>query len=156
MSELGGLPASTWDQIETVLARFPMLLWVKLYGSRAMGKQRPGSDVDLAFSSAEDCSAALAGALEELPIPYKVDVTHWESLSHAGLRRQIDVDVHQGQHRRDPAIQTIGLSAGCRSRIVKRALMADQAARTSTGTRLKAGVPLRGSQMGRISTLASG
>ena len=86
-----GLPEQTLSDIQRCLhERFPQLHWVKLYGSRAMGRQRPGSDVDLAFSSVEDCSAALAGALEELPIPYKVDVTHWESLSHAGLRRHID------------------------------------------------------------------
>jgi predicted nucleotidyltransferase len=90
MNELGDLPPCTWEQIDTVLARFPRLRWVKLYGSRAMGCQRPASDIDLAFSSPEDCSAALAGAFEELPIPYKVDVTHWESLSHAGLRRHIE------------------------------------------------------------------
>jgi len=89
MSELGDLPAGTWTQIDTVLARFPRLLWVKLYGSRAIGRQRRGSDIDLAFSSADDCSGALAGAFDELPIPYKVDVTHWESLSHEGLRRHI-------------------------------------------------------------------
>jgi uncharacterized protein len=90
MSELGGLPANTWTQINAVLARFPSLRWVKLYGSRAMGRQRPGSDIDLAFSSPQDCSAALAGAFDELPIPYKVDVTHWESLAHEGLREHID------------------------------------------------------------------
>jgi predicted nucleotidyltransferase len=89
MSELGDLPAGTWTQIDTVLARFPRLRWVKLYGSRAIGRQRRGSDIDLAFSSADDCSGALAGAFDELPIPYKVDVTHWESLSHEGLRRHI-------------------------------------------------------------------
>jgi len=90
MSELGDLPPGTWEQIETALERFPSLRWVKLYGSRAMGRQRPASDIDLAFSSPDDCSAALAGAFDELPIPYKVDVTHWESLSHAGLRRHIE------------------------------------------------------------------
>jgi predicted nucleotidyltransferase len=90
MSGLGDLPAATWEQIDTVLARFPRLRWVKLYGSRAMGRQRRASDIDLAFSSPDDCSAALAGSFDELPIPYKVDVTHWESLAHEGLRRHID------------------------------------------------------------------
>ena len=42
-----------------------------------LGRQRPGSDIDLAFSSVEDCSAELAAAFEELPTPYRVDVTHW-------------------------------------------------------------------------------
>ena len=87
---LGGLPPATLEQIRSVLQRFPSIRWVKLYGSRAMGRQRPGSDIDLAFSSPDDCSAALAGAFDELPIPYKVDVTHWESLEHEGLRRHIE------------------------------------------------------------------
>ena len=87
--KLGGLPASTCEQIGAVLRRFPQIRWVKLYGSRALGRERPGSDIDLAFSAAEDCSAALAGALDDLPIPYTVDVTHWESLHHAGLRQHI-------------------------------------------------------------------
>lgn len=62
---------------------------MKLYGSRALGRERPGSDIDLAFSAPVDCSASLAGTLEELPIPYRVDVTHWESLRHDGLRCHI-------------------------------------------------------------------
>lgn len=87
--ERGGLPPRTLAEITTVLRRFPEIRWVKLYGSRALGRQRPGSDIDLAFSAPLDCSAALAGAFEELPIPYLVDVTHWESLRHEGLRRHI-------------------------------------------------------------------
>jgi predicted nucleotidyltransferase len=89
MPELGGLPARTIEQIDGVLRLFPEIRWVKLYGSRAIGRHRPGSDIDLAFSAPHDCSAALAGALEELPTPYLVDLTHWESLRHEGLRRHI-------------------------------------------------------------------
>jgi predicted nucleotidyltransferase len=89
ISALGGLPPRTVEQINSVLRRFPEIRWVKLYGSRAMGRHRPGSDIDLAFSAPHDCSAALAGALEDLPTPYLVDVTHWESLQHEGLRRHI-------------------------------------------------------------------
>lgn len=87
--DLGGLPSRTVSEISAALQRFPQIRWVKLYGSRALGRQRPGSDIDLAFSAPDDCSASLAGALEELPIPYLVDVTHWESLRHEGLRRHI-------------------------------------------------------------------
>jgi len=70
--------------------QFPQIRWLKLYGSRALGRQRPGSDIDLAFSSPGDCSAALAAAFDELPTPYRVDVTHWESLRHQGLRDHIE------------------------------------------------------------------
>jgi hypothetical protein len=62
---------------------------VKLHGSRALGRQRPGSDINLAFSAPQDCRAALAGALEDLPIPYLVNVTHWDSLRHKGLHHHI-------------------------------------------------------------------
>jgi len=86
---LGGLPARTQNEITAVLRRFPDIRWVKLYGSRALGRQRPGSDIDLAFSAPIDHIAALAGALEELPTPYLFDVTDWGSLRHEGLRRHI-------------------------------------------------------------------
>ena len=86
---LGGLPERTLQEIASVLRQFPDIRWVKLYGSRALGRHRPGSDIDLAFSSEEDCSAELAAAFEELPTPYLVDVTHWESLRHEGLRDHI-------------------------------------------------------------------
>jgi predicted nucleotidyltransferase len=88
--DLGGLPPQTLAQIQAVLVSFPQIRWLKLYGSRAMGNYRPGSDIDLAFSSPVDCTAQLAGAFEELPIPYLVDVTHWESLAHDGLRQHIE------------------------------------------------------------------
>ena len=89
-SALGGLPPQTLAQIQAVLQAFPQIRWLKLYGSRAMGNYRPGSDIDLAFSSPVDYTAQLAGAFEELPIPYLVDVTHWESLAHDGLRQHIE------------------------------------------------------------------
>ena len=85
-----GLPERTVKEIRRCLHdRFPGLHWVKLYGSRAMGRHWRGSDIDLAFSADEDCSAALQAALDALPTPYLFDVTHWESLHHEGLRDHI-------------------------------------------------------------------
>jgi len=63
--------------------------WLNLYGSRALGRQRPGSDSDLAFSSEKECSAEMSAAFDELPAPYLVDVTHWQTLQHEGLRNPI-------------------------------------------------------------------
>ena len=85
-----GLSEGTVAEIRACLQRFPQLSWVKLYGSRAMARHRPGSDIDLAFSSPQDCSAALLAALDALPTPYRFDVTHWESLHHAPLRAHIE------------------------------------------------------------------
>jgi len=85
-----GLPEGSVAEISRCLReQFPQLNWVKLYGSRAMGRQWSGSDIDLAFSADQDCSAALREALDQLPTPYLFDVTHWESLRHQGLREHI-------------------------------------------------------------------
>jgi predicted nucleotidyltransferase len=86
-----GLPERTLHEIQRCLhERFPQLRWVKLYGSRAMGRHWRGSDIDLAFSADENCSTALLEALDQLPTPYRFDVTHWESLQHSGLRQHIE------------------------------------------------------------------
>ncbi len=85
-----GLPERTVTEISQCLQEhFPQLHWLKLYGSRAMGRHWQGSDIDLAFSADEDCSAALHEALDQPPTPYLFDVTHWESLRHQGLRDHI-------------------------------------------------------------------
>ena len=85
-----GIPERSVAEIRTCLKSFPQIHWLKLYGSRAMGKHWAGSDIDLAYSADEDCSAALREALDQLPTPYLFDVTHWESLRYAPLREHIE------------------------------------------------------------------
>ena len=85
-----GIPERTVAEIRSCLKSFPQIHWLKLYGSRAMGRHCRGSDIDLAYSADEDCSAALREALDQLPTPYLFDVTHWESLRYAPLREHIE------------------------------------------------------------------
>ena len=85
-----GIPERTVAEIRSCLKSFPQIHWLKLYGSRAMGRHWSGSDIDLAYSADEDCSAALREALDQLPTPYLFDVTHWESLRYAPLREHIE------------------------------------------------------------------
>jgi uncharacterized protein len=85
-----GLDERTLTAIAGCLRQFPELIWVKVYGSRAKGNYQRGSDIDLAFSSATDCSASLHEALDALPTPYLFDVTHIETLRHEGLREHIE------------------------------------------------------------------
>lgn len=49
MSERHGLSESTLDRINSVLARFPAVERALLFGSRAKGTHRLGSDIDLAL-----------------------------------------------------------------------------------------------------------
>jgi predicted nucleotidyltransferase len=85
-----GISAETLAKIITCLQKYPDIVWVKIYGSRAKGNYERGSDIDLAYSSLNDISADLLDALDELPTPYLFDVTHYESLKHEGLKAHID------------------------------------------------------------------
>lgn len=85
-----GLSNDTLSLITGCIRMFPEISWVKIYGSRAKGDFQRGSDIDLAFSSPVDYSAELHEALDDLPTPYLFDVTHYETLRHAGLREHIE------------------------------------------------------------------
>lgn len=85
-----GLSDATLAAIRACLAQFPGIAWAKIYGSRAKGDYQRGSDIDIAYSSEQNCSGELLEALDALPTPYLFDVTHWESLRHAKLKEHIE------------------------------------------------------------------
>jgi uncharacterized protein len=85
-----GLPDATVAKIQACLQQYPQLEWVKVYGSRAKGNYRAGSDIDLAYSSATNITGSLWDALDQLPTPYQFDVTHLQTLSHPELRAHIE------------------------------------------------------------------
>ncbi|MEO5344778.1 MAG: nucleotidyltransferase domain-containing protein [Magnetococcus sp. YQC-9] len=65
---------------------------VVLFGSRAKGNFRPGSDVDLCLIGLGDNLKVegVAMALEELPIPYLFDVKARESIRYPPLLEHIE------------------------------------------------------------------
>lgn len=80
MSPDHGLPSETLARINSVLARFPEVQRAVLFGSRAKGNHKPGSDIDLALSGA-DLDWCLVGriydALDDLLLPYTFSlITH--------------------------------------------------------------------------------
>ena len=87
-----GLTDEEWELIRSVLAAHPEVTQVKLFGSRAKGNAKPGSDIDLAFFGALDDLQAqsIQSELEELPLPYKFDVQPYASIQYAALREHID------------------------------------------------------------------
>ncbi|TVR05950.1 MAG: nucleotidyltransferase domain-containing protein [Spirochaetaceae bacterium] len=88
-----GLPPATLDTIRRILAEFPAVKKAVIYGSRAMGTNRPGSDIDLTlFGEALDLDTLgqIATRLDESPIPYQVDLSVFEQIEHAGLRDHIE------------------------------------------------------------------
>ena len=87
-----GLPENVLKLIHTYFSTHPQILKVFIYGSRAMGKETPGSDIDLAIitNSEKDLSGSVKANLEELPTPYLFDVTDYERITHQRLREHID------------------------------------------------------------------
>jgi uncharacterized protein len=67
---------------------------VKVYGSRATGKARPSSDLDLVIFPpvSEAVIGELALAFEESDLPIFVDVIAWEHISNPVLRAEIARD----------------------------------------------------------------
>lgn len=87
-----GLPENVMKLIQNYFASHPEIIKVFIYGSRAMGRETPGSDIDLALvtNSDRDISAHVKGDLEELPTPYLFDVVDYQRITHAPLREHID------------------------------------------------------------------
>ena len=88
-----GLPAATLDTIRGILTEERAVKKAVIYGSRAKGTHRPGSDIDLTLlGEALDLQTLgrIAARLEESPIPYQVDLSVLNLIDHAGLRDHIE------------------------------------------------------------------
>jgi predicted nucleotidyltransferase len=93
MNLFGITPKSHQLLIDTFM-KYHQIEEVILFGSRAKGNYKKGSDIDLAINGKE-CSPRVAldisGIInEELPIPYYVDVVDYKSLEHKDLKNHID------------------------------------------------------------------
>lgn len=88
-----GLSETTVENICVVFARFPEIEKVILYGSRAKGNFKTGSDIDLTLCGAaltSDLCSTVASALDDLLLPYTIDLSVFDELDHAKLRDHID------------------------------------------------------------------
>ena len=88
-----GLKQSTIDSINSVLANYPVIEKVILYGSRAKGTYRNGSDIDLTIKGDRVKMRDLFGILSELDdllLPYEIDLSIYDNINHAGLIDHID------------------------------------------------------------------
>lgn len=87
-----GLPERTVEQICAVLAQYPDVDRAVLYGSRAKGNHRPGSDIDLTLYgpglTAKLC-ATITEALDDLLLPYTIDLSVFSELKHPELEAHI-------------------------------------------------------------------
>ena len=88
-----GLPERTIQELTEYFKSRLDIEKVLIYGSRAKGTHKTGSDIDFAiWTDAHDKVSQIAGELDDLPTPYKFDVTDYKTLTHAGMRKSIDTD----------------------------------------------------------------
>lgn len=88
-----GLSDLTVAKIKGVFEGFPAVEKVVLYGSRAKGNYKPGSDIDLTLFGSGLSSrllADIADALDDLLLPYSIDLSIFADLNHAELHEHIE------------------------------------------------------------------
>jgi len=89
-----GLSDDDVAKIKRVLAACPAVKKVVVFGSRAMGNYKNGSDIDLAIWSDEHDNRSigeLKTALEEgLSLPYFFDLVEYSAIDNPQLRQHID------------------------------------------------------------------
>lgn len=89
-----GLKDSDLDYIKKTIEKFPEIEKAVIFGSRAMGNYKPGSDIDIGIYGENitfDTVSALHTMLEEMgPLPYFFDIVDYTHLNHKELKEHID------------------------------------------------------------------
>lgn len=89
-----GLPPKSHNLIIQSLKNNKEIEKAAIFGSRALGNFKNGSDVDLVIFGSEitpQLMLRLAVQLnEELPLPYHFDLVHYESINDQALKNHID------------------------------------------------------------------
>lgn len=83
-----GLKEHTIEKVREVFAQFPELEEVILYGSRAKGNYRPGSDIDLTLKGKGINLRILnriADQLDDLLLPYTFDLSIYDHIENPDL-----------------------------------------------------------------------
>ena len=88
-----GLSDNTIEKIQHVIESFPEVDKAVIYGSRAKGNYQVGSDIDLTLFG-EKCDrrvcAAIEAALDELLLPYTIDLSVFTQIHHPALEDHIE------------------------------------------------------------------
>ena len=83
MTEPFGLSERTTERLQQVFVGYPEVREVWLYGSRAKGNATEGSDIDLSLKGSQLThrhQLQISEAIENLLLPYRVDLSIYDSL----------------------------------------------------------------------------
>ncbi len=88
-----GLKIEVIEQIQTVLRKYQQIEKAILYGSRAKGNFRNGSDIDLTLVGKDltlEIQYKIMEDLEELFLPYIIDLSIFHQISNPDLVEHIE------------------------------------------------------------------
>ncbi len=83
-----GLMRTEIAAMQSIFRSFPKLREVVLYGSRAKGNHRPGSDIDLTLKGDRidyPDLVKIENALDELSLPYTIDLSIYREIKNPDL-----------------------------------------------------------------------
>lgn len=87
-----GLSDAVIGDLRGVFAKYPEIERVLIFGSRAKGTFKDGSDIDLAVvapAMSDQRFTQLWGEIDDLQLVFKVDVVHFDRLAQPALREEI-------------------------------------------------------------------
>lgn len=88
-----GLPPDQLEKILKIFTKYPQITKVILFGSRAKGNYRAGSDIDFALKGNHLDSSLLAAIetdYEALYLPWKLDLVLYNKIENKDLKDHID------------------------------------------------------------------
>lgn len=89
-----GLKESTIEQIQSVFARYPQVKKAILYGSRAKGNYKTGSDIDLTLIGGEALTLKvlyrIMDEIDNLLLPYTFDLSIFHHISDPDVTEHIE------------------------------------------------------------------
>ncbi|MXV75572.1 nucleotidyltransferase domain-containing protein [Candidatus Poribacteria bacterium] len=89
-----GLSAQTLQKIRDVLVRYPQVEEAVLYGSRARGDYKNGSDIDLTLRGNVELThtilSQIANDLDDQLLPYIVDLSIFKNIRNSEMIEQVE------------------------------------------------------------------
>ena len=89
-----GLSEKTFTTLYSIFKKYPGIKQAVIYGSRAKGNFRIGSDIDLTLkidnSFTHNDLLRISGDFDDSDMPYFIDVSIYEKLSNSDLKNHID------------------------------------------------------------------
>jgi len=89
-----GLPERTLNTLNSIFRKYPEIKEVIIYGSRAKGNYRPGSDIDITLKTTSGFCwndlLRISSDFDDSDMPYFVDVSIYDTLKNSDLTDHID------------------------------------------------------------------